>query len=492
MTSTGIYDAVKEAVAGRSEHTALTTEGRRWTGGALLRAAEELAERLARRKDPRTPVVAELADPVATAVLTLACDLAGVLAFHRDPAASATTHALPRRHLLLRDGRTRNSDGQQARWSTEPSLWGATRELPSPAENAEKAEAAGDTRELPQTAQVFCTSGSTGVPTGVVRTPRAVLADARRVGAHLDYGPGHAVVVAAPVFHLYGNSLGLIAPLLRGSPVTYCPGMSLPSRLARAVREAGAATLVALPYHYRLLSGVGQGATTTADIDPAELAGLRQAVSSGGPLASGTAERLAERYDFTLLNCYGSTETAATSLKPVSGEESPQDIGAPLPGVEARIVDGELQVRCDSMAAGRVTPDGSAMTPLVDEDGWYATGDLAEPGGTSPGGFVLRGRIGHLINVAGKKVSPVEVEQVMARHPAVDEVQVLPAPDPERGQVPVARVVLRAEVTPAALIGWCRERMPPYQVPRSVEVLSELPRSATGKPLRVPTAEAAR
>jgi long-chain acyl-CoA synthetase len=343
------------------------------------------------------------------------------------------------------------------------------------------------TAAAPPGSQIFLTSGSTGIPTGVVRTAASVLADARRVGEFLGYGPGRPVVSAAPLFHAYGFNYGLIAPLLFGAVVRCCPSRSVPSQLARAVAETGARTLIALPLHYGLLSGPDDGGrrgngSSAPLADPAGLPGLRQAVSAGAPLAAGTATGITRRFGFAFCNCYGSSEAGAATLTRLAGDDS-DDVSIPLPGVETRVEEGELLLRSSSLAAGRTTSDGATMTPLAGEDGWYRTGDLAEHAGTTPGGFRLLGRLGSLINVAGKKVSPAEVERVLAAHPAVAEVQVVAAADAARGQVPIARVVLRGSTPTAELIGWCRDRMPPHHVPRSIRPVAELPRSATGKPV---------
>jgi acyl-coenzyme A synthetase/AMP-(fatty) acid ligase len=188
------------------------------------------------------------------------------------------------------------------------------------------------------------------------------------------------------------------------------------------------------------------------------------------------------RHRFELFNCYGSSEAGAVTLGPVSGQEPPGDAGVPLPGVAAEIdATGELLLRSDSLAAGYLSPDG--LTPLPRTGGSYRTGDLAD---LADGRILLRGRVAAQINVAGKKVSPVEVERVIAEHPAVRDVQVIAEQDATRGEVPVARVVAGGELTAAGLLGWCRARLAPYELPRRFDFWAELPRSAAGKPIAEP------
>ena len=254
---------------------------------------------------------------------------------------------------------------------------------------------------------------------------------------------------------------------------------SIPSQLARAVREGGARTLIAHPAQYRLLAAEAE------NIAGADFAGLRRAVSAGAPLPTSAAQAILARHQFDLYNCYGSSEAGAVTLTPLTGQEEPGDAGIPLPGVAVRVAEpadglgGELLLRTDSLASGYLTPDG--LMPLAERGGWYRTGDLAELAGER---LRLLGRLASVINVAGRKVSPLEVERVLAGHPAVTEVQVVGEDDAARGQVPVARVVLTAPASVADLLDWCRTRLAPYQLPRRIDIRADLPRSVTGKPLR--------
>ncbi|MGW4420952.1 class I adenylate-forming enzyme family protein [Streptosporangium sp. NPDC004631] len=472
MIEPSIFAAVAES-AGRGGTPALSAGDRTWSTAELLGGAEVLAARLGRLTLGVT-LAAELTHPVAAALVTLATDLAGVRLVHRDPGAPAIT-----------------TD------ASGPLVHDGTRSLPAPVETQLPdvcglpalwfRPGCGDrqpiTEDIPAGAQIFLTSGSTGEPTGVVRSARAVLEDARRVADFLGYGPGAPVVCTAPLFHAYGFNYGLIAPLLSGAPVRVLPSRSLPSRWAAAVHTAGAVILIGLPVHYGLLT-----TDPMAGESAPGLAGLRAGVSAGAPLTPATLARVSEVLPFPLYNCYGSSEAGAVTLTPVTVRESSGFIGAPLPGVDARVDDGELLLRTSSLALGRTGPYGSgSLTPLTDAEGWYHTGDLAEPcgmpGDVADTGLRLCGRTGSVINVAGEKVTPAQVEQLIAGHAGVVEVQVRAEPDATRGQVPVARVVLRPGVGTDELAGWCRERMAPHQVPRRFEVVAGIQHSASGKPL---------
>ncbi|MEW2085664.1 fatty acid--CoA ligase family protein [Streptomyces sp. NPDC005283] len=469
---TSIFAALAEA-AGHQGGLALIAGERAWSATEMLHNAELLAERLA-GYGVGTELAASLNDPVATAVVTLAADLAGIRLTHRDPEIPLAQTAVPWVH----DGSRHTPAAGESRWvdaTGTTALW------------FRRAAADGrkELNEVPPSTQIFMTSGSTGTPTGVVRSADAVMEDAHRVAQFLGYRPGAPVVCAAPLFHAYGFNYGLIAPLLAQAPVHVLPSRSLPSRYAAAVRGIGARTLIALPFHYRVLVN---------DPRARKMDSLHAGVSAGAPLDADTLERATDLLPFPLYNCYGSSEAGAVTLSPVEARQEPGFIGSPLPGVEACIDSGELLLRSSSLALGRVADDSpGGLAPLVDTDGWYRTGDLADscaaapahPDGAvpTPPRLRLRGRTTNVINVAGEKVSPALVEQTLARHHAVVDVHVRGEADASRGQVPVARVVLNPGTGVDELTAWCRQNLAPQEVPRRFDVVLRIPRSSTGKPL---------
>ncbi|WP_349879213.1 fatty acid--CoA ligase family protein [Micromonospora sp. HUAS YX12] len=475
-----ILAAVREA--GVPTSPAIVTDSGSWTFQELCDAAERLAGELAERHDTARPLAVRLADPVAATVTVLASDAAGIPLIHCDPATAASFAA-----ATVGDRRT--TRGASSGLGAQPvplrsGVPGMTL-LPPPVDGS------GIPAAPPRSTQTFLTSGSTGRPVGVVRTAAAILADARRVAAFLAYGADAPVVVAAPLFHAYGFNYGLVGPMLAGAPVRHCPARSVPSQLARVVRAVQARTLIALPFHYGLLAdALGQSAAHAGGTraEPASaLAGLVRAVSAGGPLPPGAPGRIARQAAFQLYNCYGSSEAGAVTLNMVTGAEADGEIGTPLPGVSLRTTEpvdptlpGELLLRSESLAVGRLGPDGG-LVPLPTRDGWYATGDLARP--STGGGVRLAGRLDAVINVGGRTVSLVDIEHVLRAHPGVADAHVQAEDDGLRGQVPAARVVLRSAAELGQVLRWCRDRLEPHQMPRRIEAVTVLPRSATGKVL---------
>lgn len=462
----GLFQALRELARG-GDRPAVTSGAGELSRQALLDAAERLAPLLATLGESGNLISCQVAEPAATAVVALAADLAAVSVAHLDPAAPGEVPG-----PVVQDTRTYRPAPQTVRFP-------AGREN-VPALFLRGADQPADLVDVPPRCQIFYTSGSTGTPIGVVRTARAVLADCARIADFLGYEDGRPVLSVAPAFHSYGFTYGLFAPLLHGAPTVHRPVRSLPSQLAGSARQVLPATLVGLPFVFELM---------VRTKGPIDLPGVRHAVSSAAPLSPETAAAVARAASFVLYNAYGSSETGAVSLAGISPDPAratpPGVVGAPLPGIGARLDGadqaggGELLLHTDALADGYLGPNG--LLPLPAPGGWYRTGDLADLSG---GTIRLLGRVSDIINVAGEKVHPGQIEEVVREHPAVVEAQVFAAPDPVRGQVPVLRVVCRAELSEEELLRWLRPKLAPHQLPRRVEFVAELPRSATGKRIK--------
>ncbi|MDX3231467.1 fatty acid--CoA ligase family protein [Streptomyces sp. ME19-01-6] len=474
--STGLCEEIASRIADPGRVAVREQAGHTWSWDGLLRAAEDLAGHLGQRGPLRLAAV-RTGRPVLTLVATLACDLLQVPLMHLDSGQTEAEYARVTAafgpHLLLADPRPGADLGPETRPAPAWERHGLS--LAVSTSGGGDGAAFGSPRS-----GIFLTSGSTGEPSGAVRSARAQIADSLRCAAAMGYGPTTPVVCAAPVVHLYGHTLGLLAPLLSGAPVTLCGSRVVPSQLAAAVRDSGARVLIALPFHYRLMA-----ADTTSRFD-----GLERALSAGAPIPGGTAAAVMKAHDFALLNMYGCSEAGAITVKPVDPErDRPGDVGRPLPGIVATLREvayadgadgaGELQLATETLADGYAHVDG--VRPLSLNGDLLRTGDLATLG--PDGSIRLIGRLARMINVAGKKVNPVEVERVLAEHPAVTEAQVFAEEDGGRGQVPVARVAASGPVTADELIGWCQERLAEHKIPRRIQVTDGLPRSATGKVL---------
>ena len=204
---------------------------------------------------------------------------------------------------------------------------------------------------------------------------------------------------------------------------------------------------------------------------PREIArDMRLFVSGSAPLPVHVFEQFRERFGHTILERYGMTEAFMIMSNPYAGERRAGTVGFPLPGVSARIVDGELQIQSPSLFAGYWRKEAPASS-------WFKTGDLASV--SDDGYYTLLGRESDLIISGGFNIYPREIEELLAEQAGVSEAAVVGVPDPIRGEVPVAYIV--GDAKPEDLERACRENLASFKVPRQFIRVETIPRTALGK-----------
>jgi acyl-coenzyme A synthetase/AMP-(fatty) acid ligase len=407
-----------------------------WSTNDLLDAGRQLADEISRQSHTACLLTVSTTNPARIIAAVTAAQRLHLPALLLDPAVTATRFG-PEEDVLISDATLQHREGER-------------------------------TSDLPSGALLFQTSGSTSAPKAVVKSFTAVLNDSSRIADYL-YGDTTEpqVLCAAPVFHSYGFTHGLFAGVLANATTTFRPPSSSPQSLAKAVARTNATTLVALPNHIHLIAAMKSLSFT----------GLKQVVSAGAPLRAEAVAQVCRDHDFQLLNAYGASEVGTMAIAALTTTSRQGNIGAALPGVDLHIAPGgELKVRSDSFAAGYYS-DGEIRT-LPTDDGWYRTGDLAE---RDDAGLRITGRLNDVINIAGRKTRRSRLEAVLSAHPDVLEIQVIAEQDEVRGEFPVARVVVRPGHEQPDLLAWSKDRLDAFEVPRQVEWLDELPRSATGK-----------
>ena len=332
-------------------------------------------------------------------------------------------------------------------------------------------------------AAIVYTSGTTGAAKGAVITHGNLAANARTLVDAWRITSRDRFLLTLPLFHVHGLGNGVHCWLRSGCRTRL---------LERFDHQSAAATL--LDFRPTLFFGVPTMYVRLLQVDAAVAreigARLRLCVSGSAPLPAPVLDAFEALYGVRILERYGMTETLMTVSNPYEGERRAGTVGLPLAGVAARIVDGagedvaedvegELIVRSPTLFAGYWNrPDESARAV---DGGWFRTGDIARR--SADGYITLCGRRSDLIISGGFNIYPREIEDVIAEHPSVAEVAVAGVPDSRRGEVPVAYVVRRggSEVDEAALIGWCRDQLASFKVPRRVMFLERLPRTALGK-----------
>ena len=346
-------------------------------------------------------------------------------------------------------------------------------------------------------AVVLYTSGTTGVPKGVMLTHYSLVANALQ-SYHWLRGWGYSskpqpagwpvIVCAVPFFHGYGMTVGLNEGVQFGCTLVLVPEPS-PENIMEAVQRHGATHLPAIP---RFIKEILEH----PNLDRYDLSSLTSCVTGGASNDPLLVERFAEVTDSRFYLGYGLTEAGPiTHCTPSEGAPDYRSAGLAFPDTEARIVDLQLgEVELSPGEAGEIVVRGPQVmkgywgmpeeTARVLRDGWLHTGDIARIDGE--GRLYVVGRKRDRIVAAGHTVWPSEVEEVLASHHGVEAAVAVGVPDPLRCATDVrAMVTLRGgakgEVTESELLGLCRERLEYFQVPVEVRVVDSLPMTAMGK-----------
>jgi long-chain acyl-CoA synthetase len=355
-----------------------------------------------------------------------------------------------------------------------------------PAENgAASSPSPGTPAALDDAAVYLSTSGSSGTPGLVPRSHRNLIAIAENVGQTLGVGPGWRLLSVIPLHYANGFNNSFIVPLWNGATVVMMAKFN-PGVCAELVEREQINTLFGSPFLYSsLLEGVS---------DARALAGLKNCFSAGGRMPAGLAERWHQRFAVPIRQLYGMTEVGVIAIQ--SAEDALDfsahaAVGLPIRGVEIAILGpdslrlapgevGEIAVRSAAVMAGYA---GDAERGLF-HAGFFRTGDLGSL--DSSGRLHLAGRIGRVINIAGVKVDPVEVERVLEMLPAVASCLVDTVDNGAGGQVIRARVLARAgcQLTRREVIDQCRRHLADYKFPRVIEFLGDSALTIAGKILK--------
>jgi acetyl-CoA synthetase len=321
-------------------------------------------------------------------------------------------------------------------------------------------------------AVIIFTSGTTGQPKGVLYPQRYLAGQSLQAEHWVGVRKGElAWCTAAPGWSKSTRNV-FIAPWLRGAAALIHDARFDPDERMSMVEREGVNVLCQAPTEYRILA-------KRTELRP--IGSLRRMVSAGEPLNPEVIRAFREPMGTGIGDGYGQSETGAISgMRP--DEDNPEhdgSMGRPLPGIVTRVVDGELQVRPETVP--------SFFSHYLGEEpfegDWWATGDHVTE--DEDGYLWFEGRDDDIIITAGYRVGPFEVESALVSHPAVAEAAAVPAPDEERGSVVRAVVVLAEEEPSDELAAELQEHVKretaPYKYPRIVEFTDELPKTPTGK-----------
>jgi acyl-coenzyme A synthetase/AMP-(fatty) acid ligase len=323
-------------------------------------------------------------------------------------------------------------------------------------------------------ALIVFTSGTTGEPRAALHTASYLPAQRSQAEHWVASKKNDLVWVTTATGWSKSARNVFVAPWLTGAAALICDARFDPvERLALCERE-GVTVLCQAPTEYRMLAAKG-------DLRP--MPSLRRAISAGEPLGADMLEAYREAWGVEIADGYGQTETGHISGNHVGLEVRPGSMGKPLPGVEVRIASGELQLRAATSPTFFSGYLGESGGPDLIDGEWWATGDLVRE--DEDGHLFHEGRADDMITSSGYRIGPGEVESALLSHPAVAEAAAVAQPDPERGSVVRAVVVLRDGAGDDKLATELREHVKavtaPYKAPRIVEFAESLPRTASGK-----------
>ena len=339
------------------------------------------------------------------------------------------------------------------------------------------------------------TSGTTGNPKGVALCNRNLFGLRRAAqAANLPWAcwdETEVVMVAMPCAHSGGTGLGFMA--LAGGVSGCVMAEFTPDAVFDAIEQAGVTRFFAVPAALQLLVNHPRCART-------DFSRLRYIFYGAAPIPLALLRQCIQAFGCQFAQAYGMTETTGTVVMLPPEDHDPNGsprmraAGKPVPGVELKIVDADGQILPSGQVGEIVTrssnnmlgywrqPEATART--LSADGWVFTGDA---GYLDADGYVyIHDRLKDMIISGGENVYPAEVENAIYGHPDVADVAVIGVPDAQWGESVKAVCVAKPghTIDPASIIAWARARIAGFKVPKSVDVLPELPRNPTGKVLR--------
>src|SRR5688572_28907314 len=327
-------------------------------------------------------------------------------------------------------------------------------------------------------------SGTTGLPKGVMLVHRSIVAQLKQIDA-IESVQMPALLGVLPFFHIYGMVIIMMHGLMRGAIIVTMPKFEFEPFL-KVLQDWPIVSAHIVP---PIVVGLGKHPA----VDNYKFPHLKFLFCGAAPLGPELTEAVEKRLKVGIRQGYGMTEASPATHYTAAGSQRPGTAGRLLPSTEGRIVDpatgmdaptgerGEVWVRGPQVMKGYLNnPEATAIT--VDKEGWLHTGDIGIV--DDDGYLTVVDRLKELIKVKGFQVAPAELESLLLKHPKIADVAVIPIADEESGEVPKAIVVPKAPLTADEVINFLLLQVAHYKRVRQVAFVDAIPKSPSGKILR--------
>ncbi|MCU4504312.1 AMP-binding protein [Acinetobacter sp. WU_MDCI_Abxe161] len=337
-------------------------------------------------------------------------------------------------------------------------------------------------------------SGTTGVPKGVMLSHKNLMVNVTQASSVLDVNKNDKVMAVLPFFHIYGMNIIMNLTLRKRGTLVTLAKMVFADFLSLIQKQKVTYLYIAPPIAVPL--------TKNQIVDNYDLSSLRLILTAAAPLDEKLSNELQTRFAVDIAQGYGMTELSAVShATPIGNNKiSKGSVGLIVPNMEFKLVDvetgeditevpggrtrsGELWIRGPNLMLGYLGNEAATLSTIT-SDGWLRTGDIAEVGPYQE--VYIVDRLKELIKYKGYQVAPAELEALILQHPAIADVAVVGHPDKDAGEIPYAFVVLQpnTHLSESQLMEWVSERVAPHKKVRRIDFIEVIPKSASGKILR--------